>query len=74
MSDVCFSGAVLTLLGVLVAPILTVVTVLYRDSQKGRADYIADLIGQRDAAVNRLAEAAPVLEQARRTVQRRRTA
>jgi hypothetical protein len=68
LGETCFSGAALALLAVVLAPVMTAVGILYRDSLKSRDLQIADLslrlTGMQQEASDRFREGAAVMDAA----------
>jgi hypothetical protein len=58
----------LALLAAVMAPVLTAFGIIYRDGITSRNAQIADLIGQRDDALDQLRTANPVLDEAKSAV------
>lgn len=62
LGETCFSGAALTLLGVVLAPVLTAFGILYRDALKSRDLQIADLSDRLTEATGRLKSGSAVMD------------
>jgi hypothetical protein len=61
LGETCFSGAALTLLGIILTPVLTAFGILYRDALKSRDARIAWL---EQEMVDRLRHGAQVMDEA----------